>query len=682
MIKKDDDSTINGRAHEGIVSPRRTNRLLSGTKVTLPTPILKTESGGTQLKRVNFSDDRSIISCARAPASVRVASSDLIREYLEDCERTHVKPVEQLISQLSHHEIISQRLPSINLKGVRLDFKTVESLEVVFLNVQAEYLNFEDTMLDEESCVSLCEIILYYSSCFALSFGNNTRIGNRGWTSLSQVVAQNSNLEQLDLSRMVFTETSAISLGKGLRLSSSLRVIRLDNCYLNGERLRILMDSLVQGCTVEEVYLAENRISSSDCVYIADLLRHNRSLKVLDLESNPIQDTGLKHLCTALVDSEVRRLETLQLWNTGITCTGMQFISFYLMKEKFSHESIALRSLNIGKNRIGDEGLMALKPVLARNKSLERLGLASTRLSAVGVVTLAEIIAENKHLVRIDMRDNGVNAAGLIALSQALRHNTTMLKINFNASFKVDVGMEVELNNVLDEIKTRCTENLEARLANRVDDITSTLSTFSNESVGRLTPQPSQPSFTTTFFNFLSAPFRLTRNKLFGVHKIDIELDAAPLPGPSSFPRHEETDPSTSLLPPITISLPDLKVPFQQENDHIPPQSPTYNVSRFQITQVARPTHTHRRCLSENLLAKPNNSQLNTFIRLSKPSQPLPALNVIPSSELDSPFSMSESSTPKLKRTLKLRRQRSRSADYTKKNYSKFFSYLQKRHVN
>ncbi|KAF0989674.1 hypothetical protein HZS_6674 [Henneguya salminicola] len=640
-----------------IISPRRRNQLALTSNISTLSPIIRKIGPVKSQKKVKFGSSQSIIRYGRLVHTRPILIDELINEYILECEYFKTKPIEKLINQLEEYNVVEGRLPKIDLSGIRLDHKTVETLEIIFINLQTEFLNLENTMLDEDSCVAICEIIEYYDSASILHIGSNTRIGLLGWSSISRLVANSKSLKVLNMNRMVFTEQGVACLSQALVKTRPLRSLYLVNCYLNGTRLKILMKGIFSTSKIEEFYLSENKISSNDCSYIAEMIKVNKHLRVLDLENNSIQDLGLKYIFNSLVESCATRLESLQLWNTGITSLGMQYLAPYLMSDKFSKESISLRSLNIGKNKIGDEGLLFIKSALIQNTSLERLGLASTRLSPSGIITLAEIIADNKYLIRVDLRDNNINEAGVLALSTALRHNTSMLKINFNANFKIDAEIEIVLNRAVDDIKLKCVENREkAKSIGKIDDATSLFSGLSLESITLNNNFPAQSTLS-SIFNFITYPWKYSKLKLFGSYnKVDIELNV-------DFPEIEETTSVISVENKVVekkypcdnlhlSSLPHFLSPtlFLNE-DHSPASSvSSYNISRFQVKQIAGHM-SHRRYSSENMFAKrdPNfdlhNS--NAVIKLKKLSNQLPAINVIPPYDTTS-LALTNSHTKKL----------------------------------
>jgi len=101
------------------------------------------------------------------------------------------------------------------------------------------------------------------------------------------------------------------ALAGGLRASRNLRRLGLASCRIGPAGARLLADALRDhpslvflnlGWTraTEAVRESGNRIGDEGCEALADLLRHNRVLRVLDLARNDIGPAGLAHLADAL----------------------------------------------------------------------------------------------------------------------------------------------------------------------------------------------------------------------------------------------------------------------------------------------------------------------------------------------------------------------------------------------
>ncbi|WVQ77942.1 hypothetical protein IAT38_000022 [Cryptococcus sp. DSM 104549] len=125
--------------------------------------------------------------------------------------------------------------------------------------------------------------------------------------------------------------------------------------------------------------------------YIAQVLKRNRTLKVLNLSDNGIQPAGLAALAEALKYNST--LETLDL--SSNPCCGPS-----------------------------SEGIAALRTAFTVNTSLKRLFLSDTGLGTEGAIALAEFLPETKSLLHLDLTANpAIDTAGILAISVGLKAN-------------------------------------------------------------------------------------------------------------------------------------------------------------------------------------------------------------------------------------------------------------------
>lgn len=125
--------------------------------------------------------------------------------------------------------------------------------------------------------------------------------------------------------------------------------------------------------------------------YIAQVLKRNRTLKVLNLSGNRIEPAGLTALAEALKYNST--LETLDL--SGNPCCGPSL-----------------------------EGIAALRTMFTVNHTLKRLFLSDTGMTTDGAIDLAEFVPENRGLLHLDLTTNpSIGTAGILAVSSGLKSN-------------------------------------------------------------------------------------------------------------------------------------------------------------------------------------------------------------------------------------------------------------------
>ncbi|KAK0493573.1 hypothetical protein EDD18DRAFT_1256899 [Armillaria luteobubalina] len=163
--------------------------------------------------------------------------------------------------------------------------------------------------------------------------------------------------------------------------------------------------------------------------YIAQVLKRNRTLKVLNLSENKLDVAGLVAIAEALKYNS--SLETLDLSKNP--CAGPAL-----------------------------DGITSLRTAFTLNASLKRLFLSSTGLTSPGAIALAEFLPESSSLLHLDLTRNELDLAGVWALNKGLKSNHTMRCLDLD----VPPGRE-EFAGCCREILGWCVRNTEEAEAKR-----------------------------------------------------------------------------------------------------------------------------------------------------------------------------------------------------------------------
>lgn len=153
-------------------------------------------------------------------------------------------------------------------------------------------------------------------------------------------------------------------------------------------------------------------------------LARRAPLAVLNVARAAVGDAG-----AALAAEAARRgtLTTLSLRSTGLGSAGLEALCVALRDGGGG----ALRTLDVGWNKLRSAGAAQLGEALSENRTLTALHLPGNELGDGAAAGLARALgAERTALALLDLECNGIGAAGAAALALATRGNATLTALN------------------------------------------------------------------------------------------------------------------------------------------------------------------------------------------------------------------------------------------------------------
>ncbi|PPR00680.1 hypothetical protein CVT24_000968 [Panaeolus cyanescens] len=163
-----------------------------------------------------------------------------------------------------------------------------------------------------------------------------------------------------------------------------------------------------------------------DKVRALDSLPRLGALRTLDLKGNDLRN-GVTYLAQVL-----KRNRTLKVLNLSENKLDVQCL--VMIAEALKYNS-CLETLDLNKNPCagpGLEGIQSLRTAFTLNTALKRLFLSSTGMTSAGAIALAEFLPESTSLLHLDLTLNNIDIAGVMALSSGLRANHVMRCLDLN----------------------------------------------------------------------------------------------------------------------------------------------------------------------------------------------------------------------------------------------------------
>lgn len=149
------------------------------------------------------------------------------------------------------------------------------------------------------------------------------------------------------------------------------------------------------------------------------------SLSDLDLSVNDLSQEGALMLCQALSrpGCPVEKL--------GLCRCKLTELVFKELGSVLRSGTSRLKSLTVGLNRVGDQGVKHLWDAVAHpNCLLEELDVEMTGLTDASVEDLCAAIKASKTLKSLELRNNSLTDASVPALVQVMQDSQNMLEMN------------------------------------------------------------------------------------------------------------------------------------------------------------------------------------------------------------------------------------------------------------
>ncbi|KXZ53740.1 hypothetical protein GPECTOR_6g657 [Gonium pectorale] len=205
-------------------------------------------------------------------------------------------------------------------------------------------------------------------------------------------------------------------------------------------------------CGLQALVLRHNPLGDAGVLAIAEMLRQNTSLTMLDLADTHFSIQGLIGLANALTDGnttlKILDLEDAQLQapqdstyqhvarmlaaNTSLTELSLAKHRMVdsqlelLVSQGFARSRANWVSLSLRANRLSPLSGPTLERLLGFAPRLQQLNLAANSLGNDGAIALSRCLPACPALQELDVRSNGIGDPGVIALAGALQRVHTI----------------------------------------------------------------------------------------------------------------------------------------------------------------------------------------------------------------------------------------------------------------
>jgi Ran GTPase-activating protein (RanGAP) involved in mRNA processing and transport len=334
-----------------------------------------------------------------------------------------------------------------NLAATRLEVLTLshnkigsEGAEVVCRAAQQcsclHTLNMDNCGIDAKTAPPLAELLRGHQALRHISLNHN-QLSSEGTIEFCGGAAESRILRSAHLAyNKIYTQEAAQALGKMMRQCESLIEMNLSGNHIDPKGAPEI-GSAIEQSKVLTMYLEDMGFTE---LSIDDFLDHGaaetQDLQVMILNNNPVGDEGLgiiaECLSIGLTDLSLSNcaltgasqntllnlvslspnLRSLDLSNNELGPHGCADMVMWMTQNE--KDNFSLRSLQLARCGLGDEGLLVLVPVLG---SLTFLGVKGNGITSAGL----EAVMKSNQMIQLkslDLSSNHIGEPGLHALTE------------------------------------------------------------------------------------------------------------------------------------------------------------------------------------------------------------------------------------------------------------------------
>jgi Ran GTPase-activating protein (RanGAP) involved in mRNA processing and transport len=269
-------------------------------------------------------------------------------------------------------------------------------------NTVLEDLNVAGAALRSTGLAEIASVLYRNTNIQGLDVSTNGLDDPASVNIMRELLRRNKTITRLFMDRNAFgRDVAAVRcIAEGLRSNTTLLLLDFSSCELDDEGLSTLAQSLGQ---------------------------QKRSLVDIDLSGNDIRHNGLR----ALINNATAALSTvthLNLSHNPMFGEGATLLADTLRLQTLP----SLKCLRLQGCRIGDDGLAALVSALEQNESLEEITVVDNYFSARGYLALAASLPNIKGLRDINFKWTTSDPSVMPALLEGFRKNTSLHEVNID----------------------------------------------------------------------------------------------------------------------------------------------------------------------------------------------------------------------------------------------------------
>ena len=288
-------------------------------------------------------------------------------------------------------------------------------------------LSLINTSITDKSADKIAEVIVKHQSLQSLLLGEACLDTDDKVNAAASNSSKIARLEHLFIKNEIQKDKRLAKLSgpesyNFVNATNEFNVVGVSRLCIKIIELHNLLPTL--NCSVCLSKLTHNKLQSHGAIVISKALTNIKSLEILSIENNEIDDLAVDDIATALASNSGIK----QLWvgENLFKSSGISTILQPLMKAaKPSLEVLELSHINLLFKTVDDTSTVLLK----NSKTIKQLWLEGNNLSSKSFMVMSDAIIKCTSISLLNLRNNNVDEELAGALSKVLTNKTELRQL-------------------------------------------------------------------------------------------------------------------------------------------------------------------------------------------------------------------------------------------------------------
>ena len=243
---------------------------------------------------------------------------------------------------------------------------------------------------------------------------------------LSRSLGKNLKMAELNLSDDFLGIIECSALAEVIKHNSSITVLQISCKELVTGDCNALAEAIRLNSTITLLDLSDNSLGTDDCTALAAAIKDNPAITQLNLLGNGLGTGDCTVMAEAIKDnSTITQLDLSDNQLGTGDCSAMA-------------EAITLNwtitRLNLSWNELGTGDCTVLAAAIKLNSTIKQLNLSGNGLGTGDCTPLAEAIKDNSTITQLDLSDNRLGTGDCTALAEAIGYHLTLTQLNLSGN--------------------------------------------------------------------------------------------------------------------------------------------------------------------------------------------------------------------------------------------------------